>query len=198
MTTGCFMQRKGKNPKIKIMTKKKGQAKKRAKGKQIITKGTQGGSASKTLTHYQKIKRAVDLNGEGKSGKQIAEIMGCHPSSVTRYLQHATKLAAEEIADLMDYEVAFQINTTGDLINTLKKHLVYYDNNEQARVDSGAAGQLLSALTRRAKIFGLDKQVGDEGLRNGDGDTYNIVMARFEEAVERGSMKREDIPVLDA
>tara|TARA_R110000824_G_scaffold205274_6_gene390086 strand:+ start:9577 stop:10128 length:552 start_codon:yes stop_codon:yes gene_type:complete len=183
---------------MKIMVKKKGQAKKRAKGKQIITNRAQGSSASKTLTHYQKIREAAGLNEEGKSGKEIAELMKCHPSSVTRYLQHATKLAASEISDLMDYEVAFQINTTGDLINTLKKHLIYVDSNDRPRVDSGAAGQLLSALTRRAKIFGLDKQGDEQGLRNGDGDTYNIVMQRFEEAVERGSMKREDIPVLDA
>lgn len=177
--------------------KPKGQAKKRAKGKQIITKGTQLGSACKTLSYYQKIKKAAELSNEGKSGKEIAELMNCHPSSVTRYLQHATKLAAQEISDLMDYEVAFQINTTGDLINTLRKHLVYKDNLGNVRVDAGAAGQLLSALNRRAKIFGLDKQAEEQTSRNGDGDTYNIVMARFEEAVERGAMKREDIPVLN-
>ncbi len=179
------------------MTKKKGQAVKRAKKKQIITKATQGSSASKTLTHYQKIKRAVELSNDGKTGKEIAKVMKCHASSVTRYLQHATKLKADEISDLMDYEVAFQIDTTGDLINTLKKHLVYEDGNGQTRVDAGAAGQLLSALNRRAKIFGLDKQDEDQGSRNGDGDTYNIVMARFEEAVERGAMTRDEIPILN-
>ena len=178
------------------MSKKK-QAKKTVKRKQAITKRTQTGSACKTLSHYQKIKQAVELNNEGKTGKQIAQEMKCHPSTITRYLQHATKLKAEEICDLMDYEVAFQINTTGDLINTLKEHLVYVDSNSNPRVDAGAAGQLLSALNRRAKIFGLDKQTEEQGSRNGDGDTYNIVMARFEEAVERGAMTREEIPVLN-
>ena len=72
------------------------------------------------------------------------------------------------------------------------------DAQGNTRVDSAAAGQLLSALNRRAKIFGLDKQAEEQASRNGDGDTYNIVMARFEEAVERGAMKREDIPILDA
>lgn len=196
MITGFFTQHREVN-RIGMMAKKKGQAVKRAKKKQIITKAAQGSSASKTLTHYQKIKQAVTLSNEGKTGKEIAEEMQCHASSVTRYLQHATKLKADEISDLMDYEVAFQINTTGDLINTLKKHLVYLDNNNRERVDAGAAGQLLSALNRRAKIFGLDKQAEDQGSRNGDGDTYNIVMARFEAAVARGAMTREEVPVLN-
>jgi DNA replication protein DnaD len=179
------------------MSKEKGQGKRKAKSKQIITKRSQKASSSRTVTLYENIKKAVELNAKGKSGKEIAEIMKCNPSSVTRYLQHATKLASEEIAQLHDHEVAFQIQTTGELISTLKEHLLYTDNNENTRVDSGAAGQLLSALARRAKIFGLDKQAEEQGSRNGDGDTYNIVMARFEEAVERGAMKREEIPVLD-
>jgi hypothetical protein len=175
---------------------KKKTAKKKV-GKQVITQKNQIGSACKTLSHYQKIKQAVELSNDGKTGRQIAEVMQCHPSTVTRYLQHATKLKAEEISELMDYETAFQINTTGDLINTLQQHLLYEDSNKNMRVDAAAAGQLLSALNRRAKIFGLDKQAEEQESRNGDGDTYNIVMARFEEAVERGAMTRDEIPVLN-
>ena len=180
MTTGCFMPRRGRNPKIKTMSKEKGQGKRRAKSKQIITKRTQKASSSRCVTLFENIKKAVSLNSKGKSGREIAKIMDCHPSSVTRYLQHATKLASEEISQLHDHEVAFQIQTTGELISTLKEYLLYTDNNNNTRVDSGAVGQVLSALARRAKIFGLDKQTEEEGNRNGDGDTYNIVMARFE------------------
>lgn len=196
MITGFFMEPKARNQ-LNLMSSAKKKTTKKKVGKQVITQKNQIGSACKTLSHYQKIKQAVELSNDGKTGRQIAEAMQCHPSTVTRYLQHATRLKAEEISELMDYETAFQINTTGDLINTLQQHLLYEDSNKNMRVDAAAAGQLLSALNRRAKIFGLDKQAEEQESRNGDGDTYNIVMARFEEAVERGAMTRDEIPVLN-
>ena len=180
------------------MTQNKGQGTRKRAKKQIITSKKQAGSKSKVLTLYQKIQKAVELNSKGKTGKEIAEALKVHPSRVSRYLQHATALCAEEITKLHDNEVAFQIQTTAELIETIKENIIYQDAQGNTRVDSAAAGQLLSALNRRAKIFGLDKQAEEQASRNGDGDTYNIVMARFEEAVERGAMKREDIPILDA
>lgn len=179
------------------MTKNKGQGARKRVKKQIIASKKQGSSKSKVLTLYQKIQKAVELNAEGKTGKQIAEVLKVHPSRVSRYLQHATALCAEEITKLHDNEVAFQIQATAELIETIRENLIYNDAQGNVRVDSAAAGQLLSALNRRAKIFGLDKQAEDQGSKNGDGDTYNIVMARFEEAVERGAMRKDEIPVLN-
>jgi ribosomal protein S20 len=180
------------------MSKEKGQSTRKRAKKQIVTSKKQASSKSKVLTLYQKIQKAVELNAEGKTGKEIAEILKVHPSRVCRYLQHATALCAEEITKLHDNEVAFQIQVTAEVIETVRQNLIYIDSQDNTRVDSAAVGQLLSALNRRAKIFGLDKQAEEQSSKNGDGDTYNIVMARFEEAVERGALKKEDIPVLDA
>lgn len=181
----------------KKIAKKKGQAVRKEKGQAIICRKEQLGSSSSKLAHHEKVKTAAQLNAEGLTGVQIAKRMGCSASQVSRYLQHATRICAEDIAELHDSEVAFQLKTTSDLITTIQQNLIYQDAHGNVRVDSSAAGQLMSALNRRAKIFGIDKQEKEEVSRNGDGDTYQIVMARFEDAVERGAMKREDIPVLN-
>ena len=186
-----------KNMPGKKTAKKKGQAVRKHKGETIVCRKEQLGSSSAVLLHHQKVKTAAKLNADGLTGVQIAKKMGCSRSQVSRYLQHATKICAEDIAELHDSEVAFQLRATSDLITTIQQNLVYEDKQGNVRVDSAAAGQMINALNRRAKIFGIDKQEKEETSRNGDGDTYQIVMARFEDAVKRGAMKRENIPVLN-
>tara|TARA_B100000945_G_scaffold302835_1_gene286796 strand:+ start:151 stop:693 length:543 start_codon:yes stop_codon:yes gene_type:complete len=173
----------------------KGQAARKAAGKQVITKARQTGSRSTQLQLLQAIKKATELNADGKSGKEIADEMGVSQAQVSRYLQHAISLTRDEITELHDSEVAFQINTTGQLITLLQDHLIYSDREGNARADSAVAGQILSALNRRAKIFGIDRQGEDEA--ESGGDTYNIVLQRIEAAVERGALSKKDAPVLD-
>jgi predicted transcriptional regulator len=175
--------------------KPKGQGARKVAGKQVITKSSQAGSRSTQLQMLQAVKEAIRLNSEGKSGKEIADALGVSQAQVSRYLQHAIALTRDEISELHDSEVAFQINTTGSLITILQNHLIYQDREGNSRADSAVAGQILSALNRRAKIFGIDRQ-GEDEVESG-GDTYNIVLQRIEAAVERGALSKKDAPVLD-
>ena len=177
------------------MSKPKGQGARKAAGKQVITRPGQAGSRITQLQMLQAIREVTRLNSEGKSGKEIADALGVSPAQVSRYLQHAISLTRDEITELHDSEVAFQINTTGSLITILQNHLIYQDREGNARADSAVAGQILSALNRRAKIFGIDRQGEDEA--ESGGDTYNIVLQRIEAAVERGALSKKDAPVLD-
>ena len=177
------------------MSKLKGQAARKAAGKQIISRASQPGSRSTQLQMLRAVKETARLNDEGKSSREIAEILGVSPTQVARYLQHAMVITRDEISELHDAEVAFQIKTTGKLIALLQDHLIFEDREGNARADSAVAGQILSALTRRAKIFGIDRQKEDE--MDSGGDTYNIVLQRIEAAVERGALSKKDAPVLD-
>ena len=178
-----------------LMSKPKGQAARKAAGKEVIATAKQHGSRSTQLQMLQAIKKATKLNSEGKSGKEIADALGVSQAQVSRYLQHAITLTRDEITELHDSEVAFQINTTGKLITVLQDHLIYEDREGNYRADSAVAGQILSALNRRAKIFGIDRQ-REEEVDSG-GDTYNIVLQRVEAAVERGALSKKDAPILD-
>ena len=178
------------------MSKLKGQAVRKAAGKQIITSPRHPGSRSTQLQMVRAIKETARLNKEGKSGKEIAKVLGISPAQVSRYLQHAVVITRDEISELHDSEVAFQINSTGKLIAILQDHLIYEDREGNSRADSAVAGQILSALARRAKVFGIDRQKEEEA--ESGGDTYNIVLQRIEAAVERGALSKQDAPILEA
>jgi predicted transcriptional regulator len=196
MTNGYHLRVLEKTQTQALMSKPKGQAARKAAGKEVIATAKQHGSRSTQLQMLQAIKKATKLNSEGKSGKEIADALGVSQAQVSRYLQHAITLTRDEITELHDSEVAFQINTTGKLITVLQDHLIYEDREGNYRADSAVAGQILSALNRRAKIFGIDRQ-REEEVDSG-GDTYNIVLQRVEAAVERGALSKKDAPVLEA